>query len=354
MSDSFYFGPGPTTLPAAVKSKIIEGIDRCHGQPVGILEISHKSDYFLNYTNAMESKFRSLLSVPDDYAVIFMPAGARHQYNLLLQNFVINNKSLATYVHGHWSKLMATWAADMTVCYDDLALLEEQAHKYDYIQTVSNETVDGTSLIHPFMSAHTGVLLDATSDLCLRPIPIENYACVFAATQKTLGVAGMSVAIVRRDLLIKFKPSLATQSYEFYAASHSLSVTPPVFAWWVCGLMVDWMLEQGGISKLYADLQQRSHALYTIITAHKCYKCNYLMQKSSLQNICFDLLDVNMRDDFLFKANAAGLYGLSGHKMGSDIRINLYHNVTVQAFESLCRFLQSYRFESEKMAVNYD
>ena len=351
MTEGFYFGPGPTTLPSSVKSKINNAIDFLPGHSVGILEVSHRSDFFQTFAIELEQKLRSYLAVPATHSIALVPAGARHQYHLLKQNFMAADKKIASFSYGHWSNIMARWAEGAATTYTSYADLAQQAKDYDFIQTVSNETVDGIAIAHPFLQ-HPGVLIDATSDLCLRPIPIAAYAAVVAATQKALGVAGLSVVIFRDDMLQTENELATTLSLSCYARSHSLMVTPPVFAWWCCGLMLDWMVAQGGMSKLQALLVERSGHLYDIIDNNACFIRKRSSYMPSIQNIVFDFSDNGLAQDFFSKAHAHGLFGLEGHKMGGQVRVNFYHNVTEAAFASLCAFLKAYRYSTRASYVS--
>ncbi len=342
MTDGFYFGPGPTTLPPSVKAKMQQAVDNIPGHCVGICELSHRSAFFQSFASELEAKLRSLLEVPATHSIALVPAGARHQYHLLLQNFFSSAKKMASFSYGHWSAVMAKWAPEDVVTYTDVHALKRDAHRYDFIQTVSNETVDGTAVEHPLLD-HPGLLIDATSDLCLRPIPISRYAALVAATQKALGVAGLSVVIFREDKLQVDHELTATLSLSCYAKSHSLMVTPPVYAWWCCGLMLDWMMAQGGMLTLQTKLAERSRYLYSIIDNNDDFIRKQTDYLPSMQNIVFDLRCANSTDDFFAKARVRGLIGLEGHKSGGDVRINLYHNVTDCAFDSLSAFLRTYQ-----------
>ena len=339
MHDGFYFGPGPTTLPDSVKKKISSSIHSSVSNGASILEVSHRSEFFLSFVNETEEKLRVLLDIPNDYTVLFMPSGARFQYNAICENI---QHSMAVYAYGHWSTLLGTWAKRQCNVYTCQSILQKNMKNYAFVHTVSNETVDGVCLRHPCLLGDQKVIIDATSDLCLRPIPLSSYACVYAATQKALGIAGMSVVIASEKFLAACKPSYQVLSYQAYAQSQSLHVTPAVFTWWVCGLMIDWMLAAGGLDKLHVILHHRSRNLRNILSLSNCYFLPISDHNASLQNICFNLAPNALKQAFFQEAASAGLYGLQGHKDGSDVRINLYHNVTDSAYDALCTFLMDF------------
>ena len=339
MYDGFYFGPGPTTLPDSVKQKISDGIQSTLCNGAGILELSHRNDFFLSYIRDTEKKLRILLDVPADYTVLFMPSGARFQYNAICENI---SQPMAIYAYGYWSTLLGSWTKEQCKVYESQSALEKDMNTYAFLHTVSNETVDGICLQHPCLAGDKKVIIDATSDLCLRPIPISSYACVYAATQKALGIAGMSVVIASKKFLAACKPSYQVLSYNAYAQSQSLHVTPAVFTWWVCGLMIDWMLAAGGLDKLHDILHHRSHNLRNILSLSSCYSMPTTDHHASLQNVCFNLVPGKLKQNFFQEAASIGLYGLQGHKNGLDVRVNLYHNVTDRAYDALCTFLMDF------------
>tara|TARA_B100000989_G_scaffold184540_1_gene138924 strand:- start:200 stop:1252 length:1053 start_codon:yes stop_codon:yes gene_type:complete len=341
----FYFGPGPTTLPDEVKEQIKVGIDRCPDLPVGILECSHHSAFFQSYLRDLKQKMKVLLSIPDGYDIFFMPANSRSHYSLVPLNFYQAGLCCATYVYGHWSSLMADIASGLSssVSVSEVVLDPSSLGGIDILHTVSNETVHGTSLSHPFSEA-ASVIIDATSDLCIRSFPIDAYDMVYAGMQKSLGVSGASVVIIKRSFMERAAKSLPQpQSYYVYHQQSSIVGTPAIFSIWVCGLMVDWLMKQGGLTLLSNRLLDRSRKIYAIISEHPMYRLRSIKHHDySLQNICFDVVDGAL-EDFLTQANARGLYGLRGHAARGGVRLNLYHTVTEDAFMALLSFLSSYK-----------
>lgn len=342
-----YFGAGPATLPELVKAQIIQAIGKLNAQPVGILELAHTGPEFRQMVKQLTADFRHLIGINQDYHVIWMPGNTRQHYSHIAENISNHLKRLTVLLEGHWSKIMYAHSRSILGdrCqlkswdeYDPAAILAEG----EYQQWVSNETIDG--IAYPHALQHNSIIVDVTSDIGLREIPVENYSCLFAGTQKALGIAGLSVVIIHRQMLTKMSTDLPV-SRCYYRQVHQADQrgTPPIFAYYVTGLMVKWMLAQGGVKILYRRLLQRSQALYQCIESNPVFRLDVPVKKRSLQTITFFLRDQHRTQDCIEKAKLQGLHGLKGHAALGGIRICLYHGVEDVAVEKLMNFLANYK-----------
>ena len=351
----FNFSAGPATLPQSIidqlPSKIIN-FDR----GMSILEISHRSKKFSDYAQRSELSLRRILNIDETYEVLFLQGGATHQFTMIPEN--LSNNGLADYlITGGWSKKAAAYAryhTNVNIASDssennftDIAdrSIWNVSPDSDYFFYCANETVHGVE-IHDYIHVNAPLICDMSSTLCTRPIEVNNFDLIFAGAQKNLGIAGLTIVIVRKELLSvgESKPNLLTpiMRYEDHANDNSMLNTSPVFAWFVAGLVFEWIEEQGGLRKMADTNKVKSQLLYDYIDQSSLYQNPVNSKYRSWVNIPFTLSVDNLDDDFLGMANKSGLYNLKGHRTVGGMRASVYNSMPIEGVEKLIFFMKEF------------
>ena len=343
-----YFGAGPAALPSAVKQQIQQDIIQYKDTRLSILELSHRSEVFAQILSRAQQYLRDLYSISSEYEIIFMHGGATAQFDAVPLN-LLGPANQMTYVNtGFWSKRAAGFAEK----YGKVQLIdgltrrngiiccvtsEQWDVKSDsaYVHITPNETIDGIEL-KEIGDSSVPLVADATSCLLMRPFDINKFGLIYAGTQKTLGIAGLTVVIVRKDLLERVAEHTPwLYRYDVHVRENSIVNTAPVFACYVTELMLAWVAKQGGIAQMHADAQTRAACLYETID-HKATLTNGVCDNSrSSMNVVFDFVNKEKINEFLNIAREQGLHGLEGHRMVGGIRVSMYNGTPMQAVEKL-------------------
>ncbi len=345
----FNFAPGPAQLPPEV---LAQAADAVHGYPPhgrSILELSHRSPTFDTIAQQAEEDLRQLLQLPDDYAVLFLNGGARVHYALWLDNLTTSESRLSFVLGGFWSELayaearrhrehiQAVQAASST---DFQELAADTLADFEYVHYVSNETLTGFRM--PAPQAPGRLVCDRTSDFLSEPFDIRDYAMCYAGTQKNLGCAGLTVVVARRDCLLKSTSLPPGLSYAAQLQAGCRVHTPSIFSWYVCALMLRWIVMEGGLKAMQQRAQARAEQLYQCIDASSLYVNEIAPRARSHMNICFNLAQPELESRFLEEAEAAGLLGLRGHSSVGGLRASLYNAMPEAGAAALAEFMQNF------------
>ncbi len=352
----FNFSAGPAALPQSIieqlPSKIID-FDR----GMSILEISHRSKKFKAYAEKSESSLRRILDIDDNYEVLFLQGGATHQFTMIPQN--LSNNGEADYlITGGWSKKAAAYAEHHTNVnivsdssennFTDVA--DKSSWKMrssaDYFFYCANETVHGVE-IHESLDVNIPLICDMSSTLCTRPIDVNKFDLIFAGAQKNLGIAGLTIVLARKDFIENQTNHLTPiMRYDAHANDNSMLNTSPVFAWFVAGLVFEWIEEQGGLIKMADANKAKSQLLYDYIDQSSLYENPVNSKYRSWVNIPFTLSANNLDEEFLTKASKSGLYNLKGHRTVGGMRASVYNSMPIEGVERLISFMRE--FESRQ------
>lgn len=348
MSNSVhYFGAGPAALPASVKQQIQNDIIAYQELPVSILELSHRSPEFTNILDKARAQLRALYAIPDHYHVLFMAGGATTQFDAVPLNLLGSTQS-ATYIDtGFWSRKAASLAdkygaihvasgleqrAGLSACIDSSQWDIQQDSVY--VHVTPNETIDGIELRN--LQKHHSLVADMTSCLLMQSIDINDYGLIFCGAQKTVGIAGLTIVIVRDDLLAQAMPQTPEMlSYAQHVQDHSIVNTAPVFACYVSQLMLDWVQQNGGVDAMSRQAEQRAQLLYTAIDEHPGVINTVHPDNRSNINVVFDFARAGACEDFIQQAAEYSLYGLRGHRLKGGIRASMYNGTPMHAVEQL-------------------
>lgn len=354
----YNFNAGPAALPVTVLEQVQAELLNYGGTGMSVMEMSHRSKAFEAILHAAETDLRALYSIGADYAVIFMQGGASLQFSAIPANLRGAGQSADYLITGSWSKAAYKEAkrhGATRVAFDGSpgefvhvprngeAVIDAQA-AYAYI--CSNETVNGLAFHDlPHLPAGVPLVCDASSEFVSRPLDVSRYGLLYGGAQKNAGPAGVTVVIVRRDLLARTPDTLPPMlDYKLLAEHTSLYNTPPCFGIYVTGLVFKWILAQGGLEAIARVNRQKSNTVYTAIDqSGGFYKGHALPDSRSDMNVTFRLPDAALEDQFVKAAKTEGMEGLKGHRSVGGIRASLYNAVPLEAATTLADFMREFQ-----------
>lgn len=349
----YNFGAGPAALPVTVLERIKADIPDWR-DGISIMELSHRSSAVCERVEQIEHTLRRLLGVPEDYAVLFMSGGARTQFSVALLNLLNGASTLDYIVTGQWS--MLAYEDAKRYCQPHCVASGElegytripEVSTWSFLDTspflhyTSNETIHGVAFASPPVVDKLSIV-DMTSSIACGTIDFTRTACVYASAQKNLGIAGITVVIVRKDLLGKAHPlTPPTLNYEQCYQAHSMFNTPAVFAWYVLGLMLDWLFSKGGCEIMAVEQAQKAKLIYDVIDASAMYGNRVYPPHRSLVNIPFTLPTQALESKFLQDADRAGLKQLKGHKIIGGCRASMYNAMPLAGANCLAEFMRDF------------
>lgn len=351
----YNFSAGPAMLPDAVMRQAREEFLSLDGGGMSAMELSHRSPRFQAIAAQAEADLRSLLDIPADYKVLFLQGGATAQFAMVPLN-LLDGKSRADYFDtGHWSAKAIAEArrfCEVNVVADakpshytgvpapEEWRLDPQAA---YAHYTPNETIAGVEF--HFVPETHGVPLvaDISSTILSRPIDVRKFALIYAGAQKNIGPAGLAIAIVREDCLGKAEKRIASVlDYAEHARAGSMLHTPPTFAWYMAGLVFQWLKREGGLAALAERNKRKSGKLYAAIDASGFYRNPVVPAYRSWMNVPFILADSALDQAFLREAEAAGLTNLEGHRSVGGMRASIYNAMPEAGVDALIDFMREF------------
>lgn len=357
MSRPFNFSPGPAALPQEVLEQARDEMLDYRGTGTSVMEMSHRGSAFMELAERAEADFRELLRVPDNYRVFFVHGGATLQFAAIPLN-LLGDKDMADYVEtGSWSRKAIGEA--QKYCRVNVAV-SSAASNFDHIPPVadwrlndsaaylhicSNETIGGVQF-HDFPENGVPLVADMSSDLLSRPIDVSRFAVIYAGAQKNLGPAGLAVVVVRDDMIGHARretPSLL--DFAVNAQYDCMYNTPPAYAWYVAGLVLAWLKEQGGVPAMAERNARTAAKLYACIDGSNFYRSPVVPRNRSAINIPFTLPDASLDGEFLRRAHDRGLINLKGHRSVGGMRASLYNAVPEAAVDALIEFMTEFQNE---------
>lgn len=357
MSRIYNFSAGPAILPEPVLREAADEMLEYGDSSVSVMEMSHRSATFETLLRACEADLRALMDIPDNYAVLFLQGGASLQFAMAPMNLMRNGK--ADYlVTGSWSKKAADEAGrfgDVFIPVDgksqqytaipdlDEAVIRDDA---DYVFICENETIYGCQ--YPALPRVKGkdIVADLSSCICSEPIDVSRYALIFAGAQKNLGPAGVTIVILRKDLirddLHSDVPTLL--NYKTYHDNQSLYNTPPAYAIYICGKVLRWLREEGGLPEMQRRNQAKAELLYDYLDKSRLFSATVVNPSfRSLMNVPFVSGNPDLDTAFLKLAKSNGLHELKGHRSVGGMRASIYNAMPIEGIEALISCMR--RFE---------
>ncbi len=355
---AFNFNGGPAALPLPVLARIREELFDYRGTGMSVMEMTHRSAEFEEILSRTEQNLRRLMEIPEEYAVIFLQGGGSLQFTMVPMNLYIPGKPVDVLHTGMWTakaiaelekgipfRLAASTEAEKfrrVPRKDEIAFARDAS----YVYMASNNTIEGTQWSAFPQTGDVPLVADMSSDILSRRIDIRNFGLIFAGAQKNLGPSGVTVVIIRRDLAERADKKLPTLlQYRTEIKEHSLFHTPPTFAVYIVGLVLEWVAAEGGVAAAEKRNEAKAKLLYDTIDASTFYSCPVEKESRSKMNVVFRVAggDEAMEKKFAQSAAAAHITGVSGHRSVGGMRVSLYNAVTMNAVEALVSFMREFQ-----------
>lgn len=353
MKKIFNFSAGPSMLPKEVLIKAKKELCNWNNLGTSIMEISHRSGEFIKLTEEIEEDIRDLLNIPNSYKVLFCHGGGRGQFSAVPLNILKKNKNADYIDSGFWSqsaikeskKYCLPNIIDVKIKYKKMIKIIPMKNwilnnNSEYIHYCPNETINGIA-IDEEPKFNKPVIADFSSTILSKPIIINNYDLIYASAQKNIGPSGITLVIIKDDLLGYARTELPSiLNYQLLAKHKSMFNTPPTFSWYLAGLVFKWLKKQGGLKEINKLNKIKSNLLYNTIDKSNFYCNNIYPKNRSRMNIPFKIKDSKLNDIFVKKAFHAGLHSLRGHKVVGGIRASIYNAMPLDGVKKLIDFMK--------------
>ena len=330
------FSAGPAALPDEVLEIIRSDIPDWGGSGMSVMEVSHRSKPFIELAERCERNLRELMSIPDNYSVLWIQGGATMQMAMVPLNLTDSGDAADYVVTGSWGKKAVNEAAkqcdartiaDSSACrFTDIPDESgwQRSDNAAYLHITSNETIAGVEF-HSLPVTDVPIVADMSSSILSRPINVADYGVIYAGAQKNIGPAGITLVIVCDDLLERYRDGLPhLMTWKSYADSGSMTNTPPTFAWYVADLVMQYLKDKGGLAAMETINQRKSDKLYAAIDESGFYSNPVRPDCRSRMNVPFILADADLDQKFLADSAAAGLANLKGHRSVGGMRASIY------------------------------
>ena len=358
MTRIFNFSAGPAVLPLEVLEEAQRDLLALPGVGMSILEISHRSKTFDEIIEGCEADLRKLAGIPDNYHVLFLQGGASLQFSMVPMNLLPAGGSADYIVTGAWSQKAVKEAKRVggvkiaaTTESENFARVPKQEElKLDasaaYVHFTTNNTIFGTEFHYLPDVGNVPLVGDTSSDMFSRPIDVSKYALIYAGAQKNLAPAGLTLVIVRNDMLERTPSSLPTMmQYKVHSENKSMYNTPPVFSIYIMRLVMKWLLKEGGLAAIDKQNARKADKLYAEIDRTGFYRAHAQKDSRSRMNVTFRLPSEDLEKKFAKEATAAGLDGLKGHRSVGGMRASIYNAFPEAGIDALVEFMKA--FESK-------
>lgn len=353
----FNFSAGPAVLPPEVLEEAREDILNLRGSGIGVLEHSHRGKPFMEVRDETERLIRELGEIPEDYHVLFLQGGASLQFSMIPMNLLKPGATADYLITGHWAKLAAKEAASLGTVH---TACSSEDHNFNYIPKTchvsahpayahytSNNTIFGTQFKSlPNVPANVPLVCDASSDIFSRPIDVSKHALIYAGAQKNLGPAGVTVVIVRDELVKRGATNLPTMlRYSTFAENQSLYNTGPTFAIYLVGRVCAWIMRNGGLEAIAKKNEAKAAKLYNYLDSSKLFKGTAEKDSRSLMNLTFVTGNAELDEKFVKEATRNGLDGLKGHRSVGGVRASIYNAFPPAGVDALVQLMKDFELK---------
>ena len=356
---AYNFCAGPAALPEAVLLRAQSELLDWHGKGLSVMEMSHRSDEFVSIATKAEQDLRDLLSIPSNYKVLFLQGGASQQFAQIPLN-LLPETGTADYIDtGIWSQKAIEEAsrfgsvnvAATAKPYDYFAIPGQNEWNLTknaaYVHYAPNETIGGLEFDWIPETGDVPLVADMSSDILSRPVDVSRFGMIYAGAQKNIGPSGIVVNIIREDLLGRARSICPTMlDYKVAADNGSMYNTPPTLAWYLSGLVFEWLKEQGGVDAIGKLNEVKKRTLYDFIDASGLYSNPINKPDRSWMNVPFRLADDRLDKPFLAGAEARGLLNLKGHRSVGGMRASIYNAMPAEGVDKLVDFMEKFSKEN--------
>jgi len=354
MTRVYNFSAGPAVIPEEVLTQAKEEMLDWQGSGMSVMEMSHRGKEFISIAEQAEVDLREILAIPSNYKVLFLQGGASTQFAMIPMNLAANGK--ADYINtGSWSKKAIGEAKHITqvniaASTEDTKFTrapEQEELKLDsgaaYVHYTPNETIGGVEFSYVPETGDVPLVADMSSTILSRPIDVSRYGIIYAGAQKNIGPAGLTVVIIRDDLIDKAGDSVpAMLNYKTHVDNDSMYNTPPTYAWYIAGLVFQWIKRIGGLSAMAEINLRKADKLYAAIDNSAFYQNPVAHGSRSWMNVPFTLADAELDPMFLLQAKEAGLVTLKGHRSVGGMRASIYNAMPEAGVDALIAFMADF------------
>lgn len=340
------FNSGPSVLPQEVLQQASEAVLNFNNTGLSILEIGHRTNWFIDVINEARQHVKDLMQLSDDYEVLFLHGGATTQFMQVPMNLLDTGETAAYCDNGIWGSKAIKEASLFGNAFV-AASSKDKNHKYipknfqvpshtKYLHITTNNTVEGTQW-HQLPEVNVPLVGDMSSDIFSRQVDFSRFDLIYAGAQKNMGAAGVNLVVVKKSLLGKIKrPIPAIMDYQKHIEAHSLLNTPPVFAIYVAMLTLRWIKKEGGLAEMGKRSIEKSNLLYSTIDSLSLFKCHVAKEDRSHMNAVFFIEDENLQNKFLEECKAANMVGVKGYRTVGGIRVSMYNALALESVQAFC------------------
>ncbi len=354
----YNFSAGPSNLPLVVLQRAASEMTDYAGSGMSVMEMSHRSKIYIEIFNSTVAKLRKLMNIPENYKVLLLQGGATTQFSAVPLNLMNKNKKADYIISGQFSKKAAQEAArygEVTALADSkdknysyVPYVDSFSPDADYVHICSNNTIFGTTFNYTPQTGDIPLVADMSSNILSAPLDVTKYGLIYAGAQKNMAPAGLTVVIVREDIIGQARPETPViLDYKVQADSDSMYNTPPCYSIYMAGLVFDWLLELGGLEEIEKINKQKAQLLYDYLDSSQLFKPTAQKEHRSIMNVCFVTGDEETDKKFCAQAKEAGLENLKGHRSVGGMRASIYNAMPVEGVQALVDFMK--KFESENL-----
>ncbi len=355
MSEIYNFSAGPAVLPKEVLAQARDELMDWHGSGMSVMEMSHRGKEFSGIAAEAEADLRELMAIPANYKVLFLQGGAHSQFAMIPMNLLRGRKKADYLNTGLWSKKAIAEGA--RYCEVNVVASSEDANftyappqtewqlspDAAYVHYTSNETIGGVEIFWTPQTGKVPLVADMSSHILSRPIDVSQFGLIYAGAQKNIGPAGLTIVILRDDLLGETIPGTPTMfDYKVHADNDSMYNTPPTYAIYIAGLVFKWLKASGGLDEMERINIRKAEMLYGYLDSTDFYNSPIALENRSRMNVPFRLKDNTLDSTFLDKAGKHGLLQLKGHKLVGGMRASIYNAMPVEGVAALVDFMKDF------------
>ena len=354
MKCTYNFSAGPAVLPKSVMLRAQAEMIDWHDSGMSVMEMSHRGKHYMSIIEKVESDFRSLFNVPKNYKVLFLQGGAIAQNSMVPLN-LLNGKKANYVVSGYWSKRsyqdalpfgdMSIAASSESIGYTKAPDLKEWKidSSASYIHFCSNETIHGVEYFDLPSVKTIPVVADMSSHILSRPVDISQFGVIYAGAQKNIGPAGLTIVIVRDDLLEVASPlTPSVFNWKTQAENQSIINTPTTYSIYMAGLVFEWLIELGGLAAIEKQNIKKAELLYNYIDSSAFYSNPIDIKNRSRMNVPFRIQNEDLHASFVTGAENLGMIGLKGHRLVGGIRASIYNAMPIEGVQALVDYMKDF------------
>lgn len=355
MARVFNFSAGPATLPEAVLKQAAEEMLDWHGSGQSVMEMSHRGKEFMSIAAQAEADLRELMAIPANYKVLLLQGGASLQFAMIPIN-LLRGKASADYVHtGEWAKKAIKEAkqygqVNVAASSEDKSFTyapAQETWKLDkdaaYVHYTANETIGGVEFHWVPQTGDVPLVCDMSSNILSRPVDVSKYGLIYAGAQKNIGPAGLTIVIVREDLIGQVLPKTPVMlDYKTHAENESMYNTPPTYGIYIAGLVFQWIKQNGGLAAMEKHNRDKAALLYAFLDQSRFFVSPVAKADRSLMNVPFTLKKAELDEEFLKGAKSRGMIQLKGHRSVGGMRASIYNAMPVEGVRALVDYMKEF------------